>query len=208
MVLIISVSMLFTQYCTLTFDTNHESAHQCAIKESSLQKNARLSSIYNAFKKFFQSTVMSWGEEPINWAERMNAKGEVAEVLKHRTPIVLFPVWEWAGLLTSKCDGAHKVLPSKEAHLCLRVTLWDFITLPDCPYHWIHSQTELHCVINCSTLYHICYSRMGLRPQEKLKEETADMGHSLIICTVYCHSCSKTVKQPIFGIILLFLLLF
>lgn len=176
-----------------------------ALKESSLQKNAPLSSIYNAFKKFFQSTVMSWGEEQINWAERMNAKGEEAEVLKHRTPIVLFPVWERAGLLTSKCDGAHKVLPSKEAHLCLRVTLWDFIRLPDCPYHSIHSQTELHCVINCSILYHICYSQTGLRLQDKLKEETADIGHSLII---YCHSCSKIVKQPIFGVTLLFLLLF
>lgn len=110
---------MFTQYCTLTFDTNYENADHCTIKESSIQKNALLSSIYSALKKFFQSTVMSWGEVRIVWAERMNAKGDVAEVLKHRAPIVLFPVWERAGLPTSECDGTHKVLSSKDAHLCV-----------------------------------------------------------------------------------------
>lgn len=47
----------------------------------------------------------------------------------------------------------HTVLSSKEAHLCLRVTLRDFTRLPDCPCHWIHPKSDLHHVINCSTLY-------------------------------------------------------
>lgn len=88
---------MFTQYCTLTFDTNYENADHYTVKEDNLQKNAPLSSISNAFKEFFQSTVMSWGAVQTNWAKRMNAKGDVAEALKHRAPIVLFPVWEWMG---------------------------------------------------------------------------------------------------------------
>lgn len=101
--MITSVSMLLAQYCTLTFDTNYESADHCAVRESSLQKNAPLSSICNAFKKFFQSTVMSWGEQ-INWAERKECKG-------------------W-GSWSTKAQSSHCPLPSLRMGWVADIKVW------------------------------------------------------------------------------------